>query len=282
MAVVVSNIKGLDYGGTTLVSSIAKNAIEFDVAGAPSGYYCEVTYDTATYFKCTNVTGNSWAIDMTEIIKSLAGLPPTSETVTGLTSTRSFLIIVRNSDGTEATQTGQTLLTYYLCFGYPKRGVSGGMTFVNLLPKYHNGKYSTYSGPGVYSILTGQTDQIYKNIAGSEIAWINSEGGWSFWNFRFISEKLTTKNSKEVEYYALRNVDMVMSSYDLESETVSELSFDTVAVDSVHFGFLTEIQRSKRIIYNGRVYRVKSISETTAAVRQNLHFSLTLETTENA
>jgi hypothetical protein len=218
---------------------------------------------------------------MSDMLRSLIGNPPTSVTVTGLTKTVTPIINVYDSTGSE-TLASSTLLNNDICFGYPKRGVTGGMSFVNSLPKYHNGKYSLYDGDGSFSILTGKTDKIYRNINGYEIAWINSEGGWSFWNFRLISQKINTNNSNEVSYYALRNADAVMSSYDMDSDTTSELSFDTVAVDSIHFGYLTEIQRSKRIIYDGRVYRVKSISDTTAANRQNLHFSITLETKENA
>jgi hypothetical protein len=282
MAVTISNIKGLDYDGITLVSAFAPNAISFDVDGAPSGYYCEVTFNGVIFFKCTNIIGDSWVLDYTEIMKSLIGASPTTVTTEGLITDVYSLIIVRDSSGNNIAQQYPTNSTSYLCFGYPKRGVTGGMSFVNSLPKYHNGKYSLYDGDGSFSILTGKTDKIYRNINGYEIAWINSEGGWSFWNFRLISQKINTNNSNEVSYYALRNADAVMSSYDMDSDTTSELSFDTVAVDSIHFGYLTEIQRSKRIIYDGRVYRVKSISDTTAANRQNLHFSITLETKENA
>jgi hypothetical protein len=280
MAVTINNIKGLDYDGITLVSVFAPNAISFDVAGAPVGYYCEVAIGGFA-FRCTNITSDSWVIDMSDMLRSLIGNPPTSVTVTGLTKTITPAINVYDSTGSEVLASS-TLPNNYLCFGYPKRGVSGGMSFINTLPKYHNGKYSWYDGDGSFSILTGRTDKIFRNITGSEIAWINSEGGWSFWNFRLISQKITTNNSNEVAYYALRNADAVMSSYDLDSETTMELSFDTVAVDYIHFGYLTEIQRSKRIIYDGIVYRVKSISDTTATNRQNLHFSITLETKENA
>jgi hypothetical protein len=276
----ISNIKGLEYGGTELISTRAQNAITFDVADAPTGYYCEVSIGGYA-FRCVNTTANSWAIDMTDILSSLLGLPPTTVTVEGLTKLVIPIINVYTSTGGTALVSA-TVYYNYLCFGYPKKGVSGGMAFGDTLPRYHNGKYCFYSGSGVYTISTNKTDQIYKPVVGSEIAWIDSTGGWSFWNFRFVSETIQTKNSKEVEFYALRNVDAVMSSYDLESETKSELLFDTVAVDATHFKFLTEIQRSKRIIYNGRVYRVKDISETTAAYRQNLHFKITLETKENA
>jgi hypothetical protein len=280
MAVTINNIKSLDYDGITLVSAFAPNAISFDVNGAQSGYYCEVSIGDFS-FHCTNITGDSWVIDMSDMLRSLIGNPPTSVTVTGLTKTVTPTINVYASNGGDSLASS-ILPNNYLCFGYPKRGVAGGMSFVNKLPKYHNGKYSWYDGGGSFSILTGQTDQIYRNITGYEIAWINSEGGWSFWNFRLISQKINTNNSNEVSYYAIRNSDAVMSSYDLDSETTSELLFDTVAVDSIHFGYLTEIKRSKRIIYDGRVYRVKSISDTTAVNRQNLHFSITLETKENA
>jgi hypothetical protein len=278
MAVTINNVKGLDYDGITLVSAFAPNAISFDVNGAPSGYYCEVSIGGFA-FSCTNITGDSWVIDMSDMLRSLIGNPPTLVTVNGLTKPITPIINVYDSTGSE-TLASSTLLNNDICFGYPKRGVTGGMSFINTLPKYHNGKYTIYNGD--YVILTGRTDKIYRNINGSEIAWINSEGGWSFWNFRLISQKINTNNSNEVAYYALRNADAVMSSYDMDSETTSELSFDTVAVDSIHFGYLTEIQRSKRIIYDGIVYRVKSISDTTAVNRQNLHFSITLETKENA
>ena len=280
MAVTINNIKGLSYDGTIeLVSAFAHNGFTFDVAGAPTGYYCKIAIGSIE-FSCVNTTSNSWAIDMTEMLPSLLGLAPITVTETGLTN--DIISTIKVYDNTDTLLKSETE-TVFLCYGKPKRGVAGGMSLVNTLTKYHNGKYCIYSvGNGVYAILTNQTDEVYRPMSGAEIAWINSEGGWSFWNFRLISETITTKNSNEVAYYALRNSDMVMSSYDMDSETTSEVSFDTVAVDATHYSYLTEIQNSKRVIYNGRVYRVKDCSKTTAAYRQNLKFRLTLETQENA
>jgi hypothetical protein len=287
MAIVVASVRALEVNGA-LVSAFCKQSIEFTVAGAPDGHYCEI-YTTGGYkFRCTNTTGTTWVIDM-NMLSALLGLPPTSITITGLVNAKDFQIVVKDSAGSIIDSTTYSDVGTLLCFGYPSRGVANGMATViadgTSMPIYHNGRFCKYdSGTGAYVITTSTALEIYKapKSGTAEIAWIDRDGKWSFWNFRYLSKEMDNKQSNPVPYYALTNVLQIMDSYDIERESTIRLNFDTVAVDSIHYAQLCEISKSPRVIYGGLIYRVVNSNKTAADCQKNLKFNLTLETQENA
>ena len=287
MAATVTFIRQLKADGA-LVSAFCKQSIKFSVASAPSGYYCEVSHDGVNFFKCTDLGSNVWEIDM-NMLSSILLLPPTTITVTGLVLSTTFTVYVKTSAGaTDATAVADSAAL--LCFGKPLRGVSGGMTTVNTTGRsrsiYHNGRYCAFSTTAYAITSTTSTttgiNYYAPDAAHKEIAWIDRDGKWSFWNFRYLSKSYENKASNEVPYYALTNALHVMSSYDISMESLVSLNFDTVAVNVDHYEQLCEISASPRVIYDGLVYRVKSSNSEVAACNQNYHFKLTLQREENA
>ncbi len=301
--IITRNLK--QQGGTlngAQVSAFIQNSIKFTFdRGSEINTYAVVSIN-GNLFRATKiltvVTLDTYQIDVTCILPYILGFAPTTVTATGLVLTPTITIQGYTSVGI-VLGAAVTHPTIYLSFGYPNIGVIGGLDG-NSAGKnmskviYHNGKFSFsslggssfYLGTGAY---TGKypdagydIDMIYKNIIGSEIAWLNSNGCWSYWNFRYLAEENIAKSITEIPVYASTNAEMYAKSVDISTEKKLSLYFDTIAVDDIHYKQLTEIAESARVIYSGKVYRIKDSSSRTANCRQNLKFNLTLEIEENA
>lgn len=251
-----------------------------------------------------------YTFDFSDILKYVIGLPPIMETVTGTSIAFTYSIVVASATSSTETVT--------LCYGIQKIGddfgilsdVSGGA----FDPIYHNGKISFYNkeAPGDYlftingvsvpytlaagyniiSLATSQCltgtfvgetgailELIYKNVIGPQVAWINKFGAWSFWNFRKLSESLSTKDTNEIPVYSLGNTSAI--SRFISKESNISISFDTIAVDATHYRLLAEIANSPAIIYNGILHNLESCSKVIAETKQNLNFQITLTAQEN-
>ena len=114
-----------------------------------------------------------------------------------------------------------------------------------------------------------------------EISWLNRDGGWSFWNFRKVSEEIVVKKSNEVATYYSTNVMTISKSRMISAEKTVLHAFDTLAYDPTHYGYLTEIQESIAVIWNGKLVRVKECNSLTSVCKQNLRFNIILEVDEN-
>ena len=133
---------------------------------------------------------------------------------------------------------------------------------------------------------SGQTDLsiplYYKQPYGEhEIAWLNRDGGWSFWNFRQISSEVKVKKSNEVATYYPTNYETISKSRMISAEKTVEYVFDTLAYNPEHFAQLCEIQESLAVIWNNKLMMVSGCNSLTAVCKQNLRFTLKLEVDEN-
>ena len=114
-----------------------------------------------------------------------------------------------------------------------------------------------------------------------EIAWLNRDGAWSFWNFRKVSEEIVVKKSNEVATYYPTNAATISKSRLISADKKVLHTFDTLAYDPVHFAQLCEIQESLAVIWNDKLVRVASSNSLTAVCKQNLRFNIVLEVDEN-
>ena len=114
-----------------------------------------------------------------------------------------------------------------------------------------------------------------------EIAWLNRDGCWSFWNFRKISEEINVEKSNEVETYYRTNATTISKSRMISAQKTVLHAFDTLAYDPTHYSYLTEIQESIAVIWNSKLVRVKECNSLTAVCKQNLRFNIILEVDEN-
>jgi len=122
----------------------------------------------------------------------------------------------------------------------------------------------------------------YKIPFGSEeIAWLNRDGCWSFWNFRQLTKELRVKKSNDVATYYQTNISTISLSRQISAEKTVEYTFDTLAYDTAHFEQLCEIQESLAVIWNEKLCRVKACDTKSAVCKQNLKFTLILEIDEN-
>ena len=122
----------------------------------------------------------------------------------------------------------------------------------------------------------------YKHPYGDEeIAWLNRDGGWSFWNFRKISEEINVEKSNEIETYYRTNAATISKSRMISAQKTVLHAFDTLAYDPTHFAQLCEIQESLAVIWNGKLVRVRECNSLTAVCKQNLRFNIILEVDEN-
>lgn len=296
MAITTTIVRSLQVNGV-LVSAFCRQSIEFTATGLTSGDYAILRWGSYA-FRCTQTVSGvgtgTFVIDV-NFLSSIIGLPPTAITASLLTVTASFAIRWYSaSDVYYSTDTVSVDANTKLCFGYPKKGYGAiGMNEVlNTgyydLYLYHNGRYCTYdSTSGLYIITTTTTSTAYEiyiapDSSHKEIAWIDRDGRFSFWNFRYLSQTNDNKSSNEVPYYALTNALEIMSSQDITRENSLLLNFDTVAYNADHYRMLCDISASPRVFYDGNIYRVKSCNNETAACNQNYHFKLTLQREENA
>ena len=114
-----------------------------------------------------------------------------------------------------------------------------------------------------------------------EIAWLNRDGGWSFWNFRQISSEIKVKRSNEVATYYPTNFETIAMSRMISAEKTVEYTFDTLAYDPTHFAQLCEIQESLAVIWRSKLMRVSACNSLTSVCKQNLRFTLKLQSDEN-
>lgn len=252
--------------------------------------YAEVTFNGYTFravkVATVSATVDRYQIDMTEIVKSTKTVAPFEVTVAGLLQNITYTIYGRKSNGT--AHVNSATQTVYLSFAKPnlKAGLYDLYTSGTSRMIYHNGKYCQFSsGTPIYVITTANTNDsthTYVSLTGDEVAWLNRDGAWQFWNFRKISEMREPKKSTEIANYALSNYELAAKTYDIDTELKVNVMFDTIAYNAEHYRQLTEIGESDRVIYSGRAYRVKDWSKESAECRQNLKFNLTLEIEENA
>lgn len=114
-----------------------------------------------------------------------------------------------------------------------------------------------------------------------EIAWLNRDGGWSFWNFRQVSSEIKVKKSNEVATYYPTNFATISKSRMISADKTVEYVFDTLAYNPEHFAQLCEIQESLAVIWNNKLMTVSGCNSLTAVCKQNLKFTLILEIDEN-
>ena len=284
--------------------------------------YIECTIDSIPFRAVRTVLGvgsapSFFVLDLTNILPSYLGLPPTL--TSGLLT--KVISIAINAYG-DAISIYDVHPDIYLCFGYPKLGEVGGMDDVVVRgvsrTVYHcgqvgfynrndyaeleftiNGINYTYPVSVGYNLITLNSTQllngnltalggditipvIYKANTGAGIAWINSDGAWSIWNFRYIKKVNETSRFNPIPAYATTNGLMEAKSIDISTTKKVQYYFDTIAVDATHYEYLTEIAESPRVIYANKICRVKRCSNDISACKQNLHFELILEIEENA
>jgi len=122
----------------------------------------------------------------------------------------------------------------------------------------------------------------YKAPFGSEeISWLNRDGGWSFWNFRQLTKELRVKKSNDVATYYQTNASTISLSRQISAEKTVEYTFDTLAYDPAHFEQLCEIQESMAVIWNNKLMSVSGCDSLTSVCKQNLRFTLKLQSDEN-
>jgi len=114
-----------------------------------------------------------------------------------------------------------------------------------------------------------------------EIAWLNRDGAWSFWNFRQVSSEIKVKKSNEVATYYPTNFQTISKSRMISADKTVEYVFDTLAYNPEHFAQLCEIQESLAVIWNNKLMSVSGCDSLTSVCKQNLRFTLKLEVDEN-
>jgi hypothetical protein len=295
MAANITIERGLNQQSSTqtapLIGFNYQQGIQFTYDhGAETNTYAEINWNgyvfRAVKIAAVSATVDRYQTDMTDIVKATKTIAPFSVTIIGLLQTIAYTIYGRKSNGDAYVDSGAQ--TVYLSFAKPNLLSGLYDLYTNGLSRiiYHSGKYCQFvSGTPAYEITSANTNDsthIYKAVTGVEIAWINRDGAWSFWNFRKISEVRNSKKSNEVQNYSLSNFELAAKTYMLDTELSVEVVFDTVAIDANHYRQLTEIGESERVIYAGRSYSVKSSSQNSAEYKQNLKFNLTLQIQENA
>lgn len=266
-------------------------------------------------------TTDSYIIDITSILPNLLILPDANSLTSQLITSVNIITRAYDSSNTViATDTinGVNISFGYIGIGVSggmydvlKKGSSRAI--------YHNGKIGFYGDDlqGYCNFILGGIAKLYKMENGfntvtldaahkingtltseylatfsiqlyykhpygdEEIAWLNRDGGWSFWNFRKISEEIAVKKSNEVATYYPTNAATVSKSRMISAEKTVKHAFDTLAYDPTHFAQLCEIQESLAVIWNNKLVKVASSNSLTAVCKQNLRFNLILEVNEN-
>lgn len=284
--------------------------------------YLECVIDSIPFRAVKTVQGTLtepfvFVMDLTNILPSYIGFPPTL--TSGALAKLIQIQLIGYSGGLPCTDYHPDI---QLCFGYPKLGDVGGMDEVaargvsktvyhcGAVGFYNKNDYSEleftlngvdYTYPVVvgYNLITLHSSQlltgnltalggditipvVYRPQSCSGIAWINSDGAWSIWNFRYIKKVNNTTRSNSIPLYAQTNALMIGKSMDIATEKKVEYYFDTIAIDATHYDQLTEIAESPRVLYANKICRVKKCSNQTSDCKQNLHFELILEIEENA
>ena len=155
--------------------------------------------------------------------------------------------------------------TYITCTLDSTQNINGTLTSESA------GSLGTFSIPLYYKQPYGE----------HEIAWLNRDGGWSFWNFRQVSSEIKVKKSNEVATYYPRNYETISKSRMISAEKTVEYVFDTLAYNPEHFAQLCEIQESLAVFWNNKLMMVSGCNSLTAVCKQNLRFTLKLEIDEN-
>lgn len=284
--------------------------------------YLECVIDSIPFRAVKTVQGTLtepfvFVMDLTNILPYYIGFPPTL--TSGALTKLIQIQLIGYSGGLPCTDYHPDI---QLCYGYPKLGDVGGMDDVAARgvsrPVYHCGQIGFYNNYGAdlvefvingvdrtytlaagYNLITLHSSQlltgnliggggnlsipvVYRPQSGSGIAWINRDGAWSIWNFRYIKKVNNTTRSNSIPLYAETNALMIGKSMDILTEKKVEYYFDTIAIDAIHYDQLTEIAESPRVLYANKICRVKKCSNQTSDCKQNLHFELILEIEENA
>ena len=285
----ITIIRGLNQQGVALTSPLVSvyipTGIEFDFdRDALAGTYAEVSVGSYV-FKAVKVS-SAGSVDRYQIavdwLQYLTSLPTLVANIT--VSSITYTITGRNSSGVSVATANATI---QLSHGCPSFGSARGLYDVWNVGYnqqiYHAGKYSLFNkNNGTYEIGTSTAIGIYKAMAGEEIAWINADGGWSFWNFKKQSKNFESKASNFVPTFNLYNYQSASAGRNLTREKSVQIDFKTVAINAEHHEQLCYLSSSPLIIYDGKEYQHKKTTETTGAEKQNLAFTLTLESKENA
>jgi len=263
-------------------------------------------------------TKDSYFFDFTDILRYVLGFPPETYTVIGLSKDFTYAIKIAGS----AVTTGETVelcfsippLTYHT---HEDNIYELGA----VLPIYHNGDISFYNHnvAGDYTLSLNGVDVAYTLTEGynivsldythktsgnmtssgvininvvyqspltgaqaANIQWIDSDGKWSSWVFRKLSDNYKSANSNEIPMFAISNQYQYAKSKKIQRDITKTVNLDTIAVDATHYDQLVNIVNSPVILYNGTIWEVESGSESVAPCKQNLHFKLSLKATQNA
>lgn len=180
--------------------------------------------------------------------------------------------VFHNSTGTVAITIGGVAYTYSV-------GASVENTY-SIIPLHATHFISGNMILGTYG--AHNVTIYYKPAFGEhEIAWLNRDGAWSFWNFRQVSSEIKVKKSNEVATYYPTNYQTTFKSRMISADKTVEYVFDTLAYNPEHFAQLCEIQESLAVIWNNKLMTVSGCNSLTAVCKQNLRFTLKLEIDEN-
>src|SRR5574344_487166 len=163
MATITITRSLLEQGATVdvnLLSAFQRNSMEFTVErGAVTGTYATVKITGADYsvyeFRAINTgtvgTTDSYIIDLTSVLSSMIGMPPSViASVSELMFSILISIVVYESDGSVIKD--EELESIYLCFAYQDIAAIGGLNDIAIKGArrtiYHNGKIGFYNSGG--------------------------------------------------------------------------------------------------------------------------------------
>jgi len=113
------------------------------------------------------------------------------------------------------------------------------------------------------------------------IDWLNRDGCWSKVYLRKLGESYTNEKINTIPIY---NVLSNVRAYNrnISANKKVSMSFDCVAKNEIHYKLLCEIADSLVVLIdNVQLVNVAVISKNVAECRQNLHFTITLQYSEN-
>jgi len=302
MAASITEVIGLDtdyLGAIPLVSVFQLNGIEVNY-NRDTAVTSKVFFSIDTYvFECINVG----AVDSTtdkfrlsvDFLKYLIALPTDQVTTADLTKTISYKLTGHgyNALGSSINTVATTPKALKLCFSTPVLGGILGTRSIytqgSTYKIYHNGRYMyfDYVTKDGYLIVSNSTTtnigiQYIAPVGTNEVAWLNLDGCFSFWNFKIETEEWDVKNTNEITNFYLKNYEAVNPTETITQSVSNIISLSTVAFNTEHHTQLCQIIRSKRVFIGKYAYNVKDCTKTTGGERQNLSFKLKLEREENA
>jgi hypothetical protein len=260
-------------------------------------------------------TVDSFFLDFSDVLKYVLGFPPMETTVTGTSLSFTYAIVITGSAVTD----GETVVLMFSCPDIGDTTMMSNLYDKGATETiYHNGKISFYyPSSGVTSMTIGGISQNYtlvegvnivtlvatQNITGtmrigftlfeldlvyrlpllgSGLSWMNKSGLWSYWSFRKTQEKYASEETNDIPLYYATHALTKANSRKIKRANSKSISFDTIAVDEVHYKQLCEMANSPVIMYMYRPYTIETITESVAACKQNMNFKVTLKATQNA